>query len=79
MYCVRAKPLCGYARVHYTPGCPAWGVLTGLYPTSHYNCTTGQYHDISLATVQYHVYIHTGSALIYVVGRIQIRNIHDIV
>ena len=25
---------CGYARVHYTPDCPAWGVLTGLYPTS---------------------------------------------
>ena len=21
-------------RVHYTPDFPAWGVLTGLYPTS---------------------------------------------
>ena len=23
------------AQVHYTPDCPAWGALTGLYPTSH--------------------------------------------
>ena len=35
--------------------------------------TTGQYHNISLATVQIPQYIHTGSALIYVIGRIQAR------
>ena len=29
----RAVSTCGYARVHYTLDCPAWGVLTGLYPT----------------------------------------------
>ena len=49
------RDICGYARVNYSPDCPAWGVLTDLYPTSLYLYHS---HDISLATVQYHAYTH---------------------
>ena len=44
--------------------------MGNLFPP---NCTIWQYyHDISLATVPLNTtYIHTGGALIYVIGRVQ--------
>ena len=51
--------LCTSALYSTGPDCPAWDVLTGVYPTStrQYHdiaFTTGQYHDIAFATGQYH-------------------------
>ena len=55
--------------MHYTPDCPAWGVLTVCilqvprYSPHHTGQITGPSHSM---------YIHTGSTLIYIMGRIQV-------
>ena len=44
----------------------------GLTGTVVVSCTTaGKYHDIALATGQYHIYIALAVALIYVIGGIR--------
>ena len=67
-YSMRAKPegcSCGFARVHYTPDSPAWFVA---YKVSvDHRAISCCPHNRAIS----YMYIHTGGALIYIIGRLQ--------